>query len=372
MSPQEYINPWRLWVGSFVPNWLMEQPEVSPGAKLLYSRLAQHAGEKGQCYPGQDTLAGELAISERQVRRLLAELEGRGLIEEHRRGLNRTNVYRFPWHPWMKAAKALGRPRNDDRRIGNRRHHCPVERTNPSTPERTHMSGPEWTSAATSDRTDSAGHDRTPTSAPIEEENPRRESRTTTARGACAEEGELRSLAQSSCDELSEDQVRAVALMVSVTFRRDDAISLVVENRASFAQVASAIRLAQQLQRAGKLRGSFRGCIRTALERGDAPEPDPASAGVRLVAVREQAIEARRRESRAQRELVEREHHERECDLGRLSPTEFDELRQETLRLCPEPIRRSVAASGNENSLMLRIEMHRLFKQRNEAATERT
>jgi len=101
-----FINPHKIFVGSFVPNWLMCRTEVSPGAKLLYGRLCQHAGKDGTCYPGQDTLAAELGVGERQVRHYLTELVGHSLLAVKRLGLGRTNRYLFPLHPWMTDADA--------------------------------------------------------------------------------------------------------------------------------------------------------------------------------------------------------------------------------------------------------------------------
>src|SRR5688572_3926181 len=67
MSPGTPFNPYRMWVGSFIPNWLMRQ-KISPGAKLAYARLAQYAGKDGQCYPSQKDLADELGVGERMAR----------------------------------------------------------------------------------------------------------------------------------------------------------------------------------------------------------------------------------------------------------------------------------------------------------------
>jgi hypothetical protein len=56
MSPGTPFNPYRMWVGSFMPNWLSEQ-RISPGAKLTYGRLGQYAGRNGERHPGQKELA---------------------------------------------------------------------------------------------------------------------------------------------------------------------------------------------------------------------------------------------------------------------------------------------------------------------------
>ena len=57
----ELINPCKKFIFAPVPNWLMRREGVSAGAKLLYGRLCQYAGNNGECYPSIKTLAKELA-----------------------------------------------------------------------------------------------------------------------------------------------------------------------------------------------------------------------------------------------------------------------------------------------------------------------
>ena len=47
MAERQYINPYKLFQGGFIPNWLMERKseEINPNAKLVYSRLLQYAYE---------------------------------------------------------------------------------------------------------------------------------------------------------------------------------------------------------------------------------------------------------------------------------------------------------------------------------------
>jgi DNA-binding Lrp family transcriptional regulator len=95
-------NPYKLFVGSFIPNWLMSRSEISPGAKLCFARLAQYAGEDGKCYPAQTTLAKELGVSESQAKRYVKELVKHRLINSIRHGLNKSNSYQFLHHEWME------------------------------------------------------------------------------------------------------------------------------------------------------------------------------------------------------------------------------------------------------------------------------
>lgn len=99
---KSYVNPHKLFVGSFIPNWLLRRNEISPGAKLGYARLCQYAGKDGVCFPKQETLAKELGCSRSQIIRYLKELKAHNLIERQRIGLHCSNRYRFLYHPWMQ------------------------------------------------------------------------------------------------------------------------------------------------------------------------------------------------------------------------------------------------------------------------------
>lgn len=118
------INPYRLFVGAFIPNWLMRCQDITHGAKMAYARLCQYADkETGEAWPSQDVWADEIGVSVRQLRRYVEELEGYKLIQTVRRGLSESNVYRFLEHPLMSGQ----------------------ERTDMSSPDGTHMSGQERT-----------------------------------------------------------------------------------------------------------------------------------------------------------------------------------------------------------------------------------
>ena len=112
----DYINPWRMFIGAFIPNWLLDRREVSLGAKLVYARLCQYAGRNGQAWPRQDLLAQEIGLKRRQVIRYLKELREHRLIEVTQIGLGRTNVYRFLAHEWMDDG-SQGSVRSDTREV---------------------------------------------------------------------------------------------------------------------------------------------------------------------------------------------------------------------------------------------------------------
>lgn len=95
------INPWKLFTGCFIPTWLATREEISPGAKIIYARLAQYAGKKGSCFPKQTTLADEVGMSRRNIIRSIKELRDSSLIELERTGARKPNRYFFLAHKWM-------------------------------------------------------------------------------------------------------------------------------------------------------------------------------------------------------------------------------------------------------------------------------
>jgi len=60
--------------------------DVRPGLKLVLLALADHADNRGRCWPGIDGVALKTGMSTRQVKRCVSELSGNGLINISRRG----------------------------------------------------------------------------------------------------------------------------------------------------------------------------------------------------------------------------------------------------------------------------------------------
>lgn len=74
------FNPYKLFIGSFIPNALLRFTGLSSTAKLVWARLAQYAGENGVAFPKITSLAEEIGLSESQAQRLLNELEKKDFI----------------------------------------------------------------------------------------------------------------------------------------------------------------------------------------------------------------------------------------------------------------------------------------------------
>jgi biotin operon repressor len=76
-----------------VPNFILNDPTLSLGAKVAYAKFLQYAWHNDHCFPGQDRLASEIGMSRTRVNEFTKELERAGLIKITRRGQGRTNLY---------------------------------------------------------------------------------------------------------------------------------------------------------------------------------------------------------------------------------------------------------------------------------------
>jgi hypothetical protein len=100
------FNPFGLFNGIWIAEALLREKGISPGAKLVYGRLARYAGPDGNCYPAVPTLAAEIAMSVRQTQKYLAELERNDLIRRIPRiseSGQTSNAYVFLWHPLFEG-----------------------------------------------------------------------------------------------------------------------------------------------------------------------------------------------------------------------------------------------------------------------------
>lgn len=74
-----------------VPGEVLHDRELPSAAKLLYLVLSSMAGRNGYCWPSNETLGEELAMSKRRVQELLANLQDRGYIRVSVRRSEETN-----------------------------------------------------------------------------------------------------------------------------------------------------------------------------------------------------------------------------------------------------------------------------------------
>src|SRR5690348_1781428 len=76
-----------------VPNFVLKMPELSVGAKVVYSMFLHYSWHNDHCFPGQDRLANDIGMTQARVSQFTKELEEAGLIEITRRGQGKTNLY---------------------------------------------------------------------------------------------------------------------------------------------------------------------------------------------------------------------------------------------------------------------------------------
>ncbi len=76
-----------------VPNAILRSKKISPGAKLAYAGLLSYAWNKESCFPGQDTLGGDIGVTRQTVNEYIKELKTKGFIRVTRRGQGRSNLY---------------------------------------------------------------------------------------------------------------------------------------------------------------------------------------------------------------------------------------------------------------------------------------
>ena len=81
-----------------VPNFILKNPGLSVGAKVVYAMFLSYAWHNDSCFPGQERLALDMGMSRPSVTAFISELANARLISIHRRGLGRTNIYTIHFH----------------------------------------------------------------------------------------------------------------------------------------------------------------------------------------------------------------------------------------------------------------------------------
>ncbi len=76
-----------------IPNILLNTPDLTANAKIVYAKLLSYAWNNGRVFPGQERMAEEIGSSQPTIARAIAELEQQGWLEIQRRGQGKTNIY---------------------------------------------------------------------------------------------------------------------------------------------------------------------------------------------------------------------------------------------------------------------------------------
>jgi hypothetical protein len=120
MENGQRFNPYKIFLGAFIPNAVLINPELSDLSKLVYARLCQYAGTKGYCWPKQETLAKEVAASIDRVQHALKLLESEGFIKREKpegknRLLHKPDIYTFLWKKeWEESPQDIPEDTGDE------------------------------------------------------------------------------------------------------------------------------------------------------------------------------------------------------------------------------------------------------------------
>jgi hypothetical protein len=127
----------RQFEGGFtsIPNRILENNDLSLGARMTYAMLLKYAWQKDFCFPAQQKLAQDLGITDRSVRTFLTELRDRALVDWKQQGLNRPNIYYILKLPERVTSDGGGHSGPED--------FSAPERNHTSTPDRNERSGQE-------------------------------------------------------------------------------------------------------------------------------------------------------------------------------------------------------------------------------------
>ena len=110
-----------------VPNFILRNPDLSAGAKVVYSMFLSYAWHNESCFPGQERLAQDIGLSRSRVTEFISELCRAGLVTVQRRGQGRTNIYVVNFsvksvvhRPQADVGRPTSRSRRPDRQMSTR------------------------------------------------------------------------------------------------------------------------------------------------------------------------------------------------------------------------------------------------------------
>lgn len=91
-----------------LPSWIGCDPSISPEARVVLLVLSAHSDDRAHPFPSIARIARLVGRSERTILRLLAELEGRGLIERlhrFRNGEQVSSAYALRFDRWGRHGR---------------------------------------------------------------------------------------------------------------------------------------------------------------------------------------------------------------------------------------------------------------------------
>jgi biotin operon repressor len=103
-----------------VPNFILRDDNLSPGAKVVYAMFLSYAWNNDSCFPGQERLAHDMGMSRTRVTEFIGELERAGFITIQRRGQGKTNIYTIHFKVSSRRPD-VGRPTSRSRPVDDQR-----------------------------------------------------------------------------------------------------------------------------------------------------------------------------------------------------------------------------------------------------------
>ena len=75
------------------PYVVLRDVRLSVGARLAYAVLLMYAWQEGSCFASQQKMAADIGMSDRHLRRFIAELKATGYIRAERQDMRFNNTY---------------------------------------------------------------------------------------------------------------------------------------------------------------------------------------------------------------------------------------------------------------------------------------
>ena len=91
-----------------VPNHLLNDPDLTFAAKVVYAKLLSYAWHNDKVFPGQERMAEEVGSKRSTVNKAVKALEDKGWLAIERRGQGKTNLYTLFHTVKSKGKKARG------------------------------------------------------------------------------------------------------------------------------------------------------------------------------------------------------------------------------------------------------------------------
>jgi len=138
MKIGQRYNPFRIFAGIYIPNFVWQDRNLTNLSKLLFGRLISYAGKNGNCFPKQETLAEEFNVSTNTILTSINQLVAQKYLEKENptgadRLMHKCIRYHFIWHEGCDESikpepdtKPVSVPNENIRSVNNENIRCKV------------------------------------------------------------------------------------------------------------------------------------------------------------------------------------------------------------------------------------------------------